>query len=130
MKDKVRFYYAADRNVCVVTIKAKADGRKYMAVGSSKREPGDVYDPCIGRSLATARALDSLAVMMEADVIGQVAEAELAKQARLAERLQQVRGKVAKPSREKYTISEIRDKYGQDAADRAVARRYKSKQAG
>lgn len=36
-----------------------------LATGSSKREPGEVYDPEVGRDLAIARALKNLSYQVE-----------------------------------------------------------------
>lgn len=52
-----RFTVLGDRNATV----ARISWGQFHATGSSKREPGDKYDPEIGRQLAVARALRNLA---------------------------------------------------------------------
>jgi len=52
-----------DRNAAV----ARVQFENYVATGSSKREPGDVYDAGLGEQFAIARAFIALGEMMEDD---------------------------------------------------------------
>jgi hypothetical protein len=108
-----------DRNACTTELRVRFAGRKYRATGSAKREKGDVFNPRIGRTLATARALNDLAIQMEADAMAEVTASEADKQARAEARAERRPGK----SKPLLTITEIREKYGAGAADRAAARR-------
>ena len=52
-----------DRNATV----ARVVFESYVTTGSSKREPGDVYDPALGEKFAIARAFVALGEAMEDD---------------------------------------------------------------
>lgn len=52
-----------DRNAAV----ARVEFDDYVATGSSKREPGDRFDPMLGETFAIARALIALGEEMEED---------------------------------------------------------------
>ena len=57
-----------DRNATV----ARVVFMDYVTTGSSKREPGDVYDPALGERFAIARALIALGEQMEDDATEEV----------------------------------------------------------
>ncbi len=56
-----------DRNAAMAEVRYYTTDRMFIATGSSKRDKGDLFSPEVGRQIATARALQSLARYIEKD---------------------------------------------------------------
>ena len=65
-----------DRNAAVAevtfVVNTPVGGSIYVKTGSSKREPGDPFDPDLGEQLAIARALRNLASSIEDDASARI----------------------------------------------------------
>lgn len=122
---KYRVHAIEDRNGTAVAILARFGGRKYTGTGLAKREPGDVRNSEVGLSLASARALNDLAIQLEEHAVVLVKGAEV-EQARA--KLSTVRRAQQKAVRrveagERLPLKVIKDLYGKEAARKARARR-------
>jgi len=121
--DQVNFFEIIDRNACSTAVQAVIQGIPYTSTGVAKREPGDVFDPRVGGTLATARALRLLSRQMESQAMRLVREAEEDKRVRenaAAIRRTRLRGGLP---RGQLSISDIALKYGPEAAEKARRRR-------
>lgn len=125
MKDRMTVKVSVDRNATVAKVKAVFGGCKFEVTGSAKREKGDVFDPSIGRALATARAFRALAAQMDAEAMFSVKVAtEDAEVAKLDRERRRIDKALAEP-KPLVILAEIREKYGDEAAERARKRREK-----
>jgi hypothetical protein len=123
VKDRMTVKVSVDRNATVAKVKAVFDGCKFEVTGSAKREKGDVFDPSIGRALATARAFRALAAQMDAEAMFSVKVAtEDAEVAKLDRERRRIDKALAEP-KPLVILAEIREKYGDEAAERALQRR-------
>lgn len=96
----------------------------HEATGSAKREPGDSRDDMIAANLAMGRALENLGKDLQdtgrLQVELSMAEREVAKRLVVARTL--LRG-VHPPQQKLLPVDVIRERYGDEAAARAEARR-------
>jgi Domain of unknown function (DUF1876) len=115
----------ADKNATVTAVYGSVNDRKYAVTGSAKRAKKDPCNPEIGIALAQARALRNLAAALEADAVTAVQAAMRDKQAAAARRIRRIeRRDLNQPGRRAvFSVREIEEKYGRDAAKRAAARR-------
>lgn len=124
----------ADRfaTVAEATMVDEIEGGVFVATGSAKKERGDVYDPVIDVDLAVGRAMVELGEQMihggkravRAAMEEQLRAAQERGRAVVKTRLAPVRPspRHAKDSRQ-LTIEQIRNQFGDEAAQRAASRR-------
>jgi hypothetical protein len=94
------------------------------ATGSAKREQGDTRDDMIAANLAVGRALVKLGHQLQETGQDQVMAAMISSQKdREAGLVRRLRRSVAPAAENLMPLSEIREEWGADAADRAASRR-------